>query len=166
MQGLERLVGGHPYVVARLLVDDSLHPAVDVLERLTLHNSSEVFCKLLLDPASLLKDLSALLFCGSRLRRLNDFSTGGSDADGNRMEVSHLESADCIPTYTQDTVLALIGYLLHSLDTGAIEVVLVPSGFNEQVGLDVPLHLLHAGHKVVVPPVHLPITRLTSCVCT
>ena len=38
---------------------------------------------------------------------LNDFSTGGSDADGNRMEVSHLESADCIPTYTQDTVLAL-----------------------------------------------------------
>ena len=39
MQGLERLVGGHPYVVARLLVDDSLHPAVDVLERLTLHNS-------------------------------------------------------------------------------------------------------------------------------
>ena len=38
---------------------------------------------------------------------LNDFSTGGSDADGNRMKVGHLESADCIPTYTQDTVLAL-----------------------------------------------------------
>ena len=38
---------------------------------------------------------------------LNDFSTGGSDTDGNRMEVSHLESADCVPTYTQDTVLAL-----------------------------------------------------------
>lgn len=38
---------------------------------------------------------------------LNDFSTGGSDADGNRMEVSHLESADCVPTYAQDTVLAL-----------------------------------------------------------
>ena len=60
----------------------------------------------------------------------------------------------------------LIGYLLHSLDTGAIEIVLVPSGLDEQVGLDVPLHLLHAGHKVVVPPVHLPLTRLTSCVCT
>lgn len=31
--------------------------------------TSEVFCKLLLDPAPLLKDLSALLFCGSRLCR-------------------------------------------------------------------------------------------------
>ena len=38
---------------------------------------------------------------------LNDFSTGGSDADGNRMKVGHLESADCVHTYTQDTVLAL-----------------------------------------------------------
>ena len=38
---------------------------------------------------------------------LNDFSTGGSDADGNRMKVGHLESADCVATYTQDTVLAL-----------------------------------------------------------
>ena len=56
-----------------------------------------------------------------------------------------------------------INYFLHSLDTGAIEVVLVPSSLDEQVGLDVPLHLLH-GHKVVVPPVHLPLTRLTSCV--
>ena len=38
---------------------------------------------------------------------LDNFSTSRFDADGNRMEVSHLESADCIPTYTQDTVLAL-----------------------------------------------------------
>ena len=38
---------------------------------------------------------------------LNNFNTGGSDADGNRMKVGHLESADCVATYTQDTVLAL-----------------------------------------------------------
>jgi len=38
---------------------------------------------------------------------LNDFSTGMSDADGNRMKVGHLESADCVHTYTQDTVLTL-----------------------------------------------------------
>ena len=39
VQGLERLVGGDPDVVARLLMDDRLYPAVDVLERVTLHNS-------------------------------------------------------------------------------------------------------------------------------
>ena len=56
MQELERLVGGHPDVVARLLVDDRLHPAVDVLERVTLHNScvcgwveGEIFAKLEVD---------------------------------------------------------------------------------------------------------------------
>ena len=39
MQELEWLVGGHPDVVAGLLVDDCLHPAVNILERLTLYNS-------------------------------------------------------------------------------------------------------------------------------
>ena len=38
---------------------------------------------------------------------LDDLSTGGSDANGNRVEIGHLESADCIPTYTQNAVLAL-----------------------------------------------------------
>ena len=31
---------------------------------------------------------------------LNDFSTGGSDADGNRMKVGHLELTDCTPEYS------------------------------------------------------------------
>ena len=30
----------------------------------------------------------------------NDFSTGGSDVDGNRMKVSHLELAGCTPEYS------------------------------------------------------------------
>lgn len=48
-----------------------------------------------------------------RVQRLNvhysldDLSNGGSDANGNGVEIGHLELADCIPTYTQNAVLAL-----------------------------------------------------------
>jgi len=38
---------------------------------------------------------------------LDDLSTGGSDANGNGVEIGHLESANCIPTYTQNAVLVL-----------------------------------------------------------
>ena len=48
-----------------------------------------------------------------------------------------------------------MGNLLHGLDAGAVEVLFEPAGLNEQVCLDVPLHLLHAGDKVVVSSVDL-----------
>ena len=38
---------------------------------------------------------------------LYDVDTGGSDTYGNRVEISHLESADGIATHSQDTVLPL-----------------------------------------------------------
>jgi hypothetical protein len=34
--------------------------------------------------------------------------------------------------------------------------------FNEEVGLDIFLHLFHRRNKMVVPPVHLP-TRIYIC---
>ena len=38
---------------------------------------------------------------------LYDVDTGGSDAYGNGVEISHLEPADRIATHSQDTVLPL-----------------------------------------------------------
>ena len=61
-------------------------------------------------------------------------------------------------------VFYLLSNFLHSTNRCAIEVVLVVSSLNEEVGLDVFLHLFHTRHKVVVSPVGLPITRLTGCV--
>ena len=43
----------------------------------------------------------------------------------------------------------------HRLHGGAVEVFVVLAGLDEEVALDVALHLLHRGHKVVVAPVHL-----------
>lgn len=71
----------------------------------------------------------------------------------------------CVKQIDGQTASNLIGNFLHSLDAGAIEVVLVPSCLDEQVGLDVPLHLFHARNKVVVSPVYLSLTRLTCRVC-
>ena len=48
----------------------------------------------------------------------------------------------------------LLGHLLDSPYGGAVEVLLVASSLDEEMGLDVFLHLLHTGDKVVVPPVH------------
>ena len=71
----------------------------------------------------------------------------------------------CVRQIDEQTASNLVGNFLHGLDAGAIEVVLVPSCLDEQVGLNVPLHLFHAGDKVVVSPVYLSLTRLTCRVC-
>ena len=55
----------------------------------------------------------------------------------------------------EDAVLARDGDVDHRLYGGAVEVVVVLSGLDEEVRLDVALHLLHGGHEVVVAPVHL-----------
>lgn len=46
-------------------------------------------------------------------------------------------------------------HVFHRLHAGAIQIVIVLARFNELVLLDVLLHLLPGGHKVVVPPIHL-----------
>ena len=58
--------------------------------------------------------------------------------------------------------LHLVGNLLYGLDAGAIEVVLVAAGLDEEVGLNVALHLLHAEDKVVVSAVYFPFTSLAG----
>ena len=45
--------------------------------------------------------------------------------------------------------------VFDGLHTGPVEVFVVLAGLDEEVGLDVRLHLLDAGHKVVIPLVHL-----------
>ena len=55
----------------------------------------------------------------------------------------------------------LLGDFLNSTDGCAIQVFLVAASLNEEVGLDVLFHLLHTGHKVVVPPIFLSVAWLT-----
>ena len=45
--------------------------------------------------------------------------------------------------------------IFDRLHTCPVEVVVVLPGLDEEVGLDVRLHLLYAGHEVVIPLVHL-----------
>ena len=61
--------------------------------------------------------------------------------------------------------LYLLSNLLDCTDGGAIQVVLVASGLNEEVGLNVLLHLLHTRHEMIVSSVDLSLSRLTSSVC-
>ena len=49
----------------------------------------------------------------------------------------------------------LESHVLDALHGGSVQVLVVLPSLNEQVGLDVRLHLLDAGHEVVVPAVHL-----------
>ena len=52
-------------------------------------------------------------------------------------------------------MLALSGHVLHGLDRGAVQVLIVLARLYEEVGLDVGLHLLHRVNEVVVTPIHL-----------
>lgn len=46
-------------------------------------------------------------------------------------------------------------HILHGLDTGAVQIIVVLARLDELVLLDVLLHLFSGHHKVVVSPVHL-----------
>lgn len=47
------------------------------------------------------------------------------------------------------------GHILHGLDTGPVQIIVVLARLDELVLLDVLLHLFSGHHKVVVSPVHL-----------
>ena len=66
--------------------------------------------------------------------------------------------------YQYTCTLYLLSDLLDCTDGGAIQVVLVASGLNEEVGLNVLLHLLHTRHEMIVSSVDLSLSRLTSSV--
>ena len=59
----------------------------------------------------------------------------------------------------QNTFLGQISNLksdvLDTLNRCSVQVLVVLSGFDEEMGLDVSLHLVDAGDEVVVPSVHL-----------
>ena len=40
-----------------------------------------------------------------------------------------------------------------------LQIIVVLAGLDEQVGLDVRLHLLHRSHKVIIPTIHLKINE-------
>lgn len=63
---------------------------------------------------------------------------------------------------TLPTSSYLLCYLSHRLDAGPIEVAVVLASLNELVCLDVLLHFLPGGDKVVIPAVYL-IFPLRTC---
>jgi membrane-bound acyltransferase YfiQ involved in biofilm formation len=60
------------------------------------------------------------------------------------------------------TVTDLFSHIPHCMDGCPVKVVLIPSGLYEQMSLDVSFHLLHAGHKMIVTPVHFSRAGLAS----
>jgi hypothetical protein len=58
----------------------------------------------------------------------------------------------------------LLGDLSNRGDGGAVQVFVVLARFDEQVVLDVSLHLLAARYEVVVTPVHFVVTSRSSCI--
>lgn len=80
------------------------------------------------------------------------------DKHSNGVQLCHLQSLNGISGHVQDTVLALLRHLAHTRHRSAIQIVIVLASLDEQVVLDVPLHLLPRRHKVVVPTVHLVVS--------
>lgn len=58
----------------------------------------------------------------------------------------------------------LLCHLTHRLDTGPIQVVIVLARLDELVILDVFLHLLSQGDKVIVSAVYLVFSLWSGCV--
>ena len=56
----------------------------------------------------------------------------------------------------------LVSHLLDGSDGGAVQVVLVAAGLDEEMGLNVLLHLLHTCHEMVVPSVRLSLSWTTG----
>ena len=59
-------------------------------------------------------------------------------------------------------MLALLCNVAHCPDAGPVEIVLVATSFDEEVGLNVAFHLLNGGDKVVVSPVNFTRARSTG----
>lgn len=59
----------------------------------------------------------------------------------------------------------LLRHLFDGGHAGAVQIIIVDPGLNEQVVLDVLLHLLPGGDKMVVPPVFLMWSLLSRRVC-
>lgn len=59
----------------------------------------------------------------------------------------------------------LLSHLSHRLDAGSVQVAVVLARLDEVVLLDVLLHLLSGGHKVIVPAVHLVVPLGPGGVC-
>lgn len=60
------------------------------------------------------------------------------------------EEEDRVPTRSY-----LLRHLSHGLDTGPVEMAVVLASLDELVRLNVLLHFLPGGHKVVIPTIYL-----------
>lgn len=92
---------------------------------------------------------------GKRQRERELERAGGGHGVG-----SGQEEEDDVPTSSY-----LLCYLSHRLDAGPVEVAVVLASLNELVCLDVLLHFLPGGDKVVIPAVYLIFPLRTCRIC-
>lgn len=81
-------------------------------------------------------------------------------AGGGHGVRSGQEEEDEVPTSSY-----LLCYLSHRLDTGPVEVAVVLASLNELVRLNVLLHFLPGGDKVVIPAIYLIFPLRTCRIC-
>ncbi len=140
----ELLFGRHPDGVPRLLGDDVLDPLVDLLRGVSLHHRGEVLAKVLLQLDGALVGLPGLLLRHPLVHLQDALHALGFDEDRDGEELRHVQPFDGVGADVQDAVLPLRGHVHHGLHGRPIQVAVELAGLDEQVRLDVVLHLLYA----------------------